>query len=140
MIKINSYLNFDGNAEEVFKFYQSVFGGDLMIMRMSEAPGMEGISEEEKGRVMHVSLPISKDCTLMASDILPSFGHKLAFGNNVHISVHPDSRAEAERIFNALSTGGNIDMPLADQFWGDYFGSFTDKFGVGWMINHSDAS
>ncbi|SMC59758.1 VOC family protein [Moheibacter sediminis] len=133
-MKLNPYLNFDGNAEEAFKFYQSVFGGELFVQKMDSVPRME-IPENEKDRAMHVSLPIGKDQHLMASDCLPSAGHVLNVGNNNYISVSPDSREEADKIFNGLSAGGKIEMPMEDMFWGDYFGSFTDKFGVCWMIN-----
>lgn len=137
-MKINPYLNFDGNAEEAFRFYQTVFGGELFVQKMSEAPGTETLPEEEKGRAMHVSLPIGDGQFLMASDCLPSAGHVLNQGNNNYISVAPDSREEAERLFNRLSAGGEIEMPLEDMFWGDYFGSFKDKFGVCWMINYNN--
>ena len=137
-MKLNPYLNFDGNAEEAFRFYQSVFGGELFIQKMGEAPGNENLSEEEKGRAMHVAISIGDGQFLMASDCLPSAGHVLNQGNNNYISVAPDSREEAERLFNGLSAGGEIEMPLADMFWGDYFGSFKDKFGVCWMINYNN--
>lgn len=135
-MKVNPYLNFDGQAEEAFNFYKSVFGGEFSgIMKMKEAPGTENLSEEEQNRVMHVSLPIGKDIVLMASDILPSMGHKLVKGNNNYISLHSGSKEEADRLFKGLSADGDIEMPMEDQFWGDYFGSFTDKFGICWMIN-----
>lgn len=133
-MKLNPYLNFDGNAEEAFRFYQTVFGGELFVQKMDSVPGME-IPENEKNRAMHVALPIGNDQHLMASDCLPSQGHVLNVGNNNYISITPDSREEADRIFNGLSAGGKIEMPMEDMFWGDYFGSFTDKFGVCWMIN-----
>jgi PhnB protein len=136
-MKLNPYLNFDGNAEEAFKFYQSVFGGELFIQKMGEAPGTENLPENEKNLAMHVSIPIGDGQFLMASDCLKSAGHELNVGNNNYISVTPDSREEADRIFNGLSVGGKIEMPLEDMFWGDYFGSFEDKFGVRWMINYS---
>lgn len=136
-MKLNPYLNFDGNAEEAFKFYQSVFGGELFIQKMSEAPGTENLPENEKNLTMHVSIPIGDGQSLMASDCLKSAGHELNVGNNNYISVTPDSREEADRIFKGLSVGGKIEMPLEDMFWGDYFGSFEDKFGVRWMINYS---
>ncbi|MCD8538431.1 MAG: VOC family protein [Leadbetterella sp.] len=136
-MKLNPYLNFDGNAEEAFRFYQTVFGGELFVQKMSEAPGTENLPEEEKGRAMHVALPIGDGQFLMASDCVPSMGHVLRMGNNNYISVAPGSREEAKRIFDALSEGGVIEMPLEDMFWGDYFGSFADKFGVYWMVNHS---
>jgi PhnB protein len=135
-MKVNPYLNFDGQAEEAFIFYKSVFGGEFTgNMKMKDAPGTENLTESEKNRTMHVSLPIGKDNLLMGSDILPSMGHKLTKGNNNYISLHPESKAEADRLFNGLSEGGVIEMAMADQFWGDYFGSFIDKFGICWMIN-----
>ena len=138
--QLNPYLNFDGTAEEAMNFYKSVFGGEFMgegIMRMSGAPGTEGLPANEKNRVMHVSLPIGNGAVLMASDIIPSMGHKLTQGNGNYICVAPDSKQEADRLFNSLSAGGEVEMPMADQFWGDYFGSFKDKYGVYWMINYS---
>lgn len=132
---LNPYLNFDGNAEEAFRFYQSVFGGELFVQKMKDVPDTENITDAEKERAMHVALPIGECQTLMASDCLPSMGHVLKPGNNHSISITPDSREEADRLFNALSAGGQIEMPMADMFWGDYFGSFVDKFGVCWMIN-----
>jgi len=139
-MKLNPYLNFDGNAEEAFRLYQSVFGGELFIQKMGAAPGTENMSEQEKNLVMHVSLPIGDGQALMASDCVPSQGHVLKVGNNNYISLSPDSREEADRIFNALSEGGKVEMPMEDMFWGDYFGSFKDKFGVSWMINFNNNS
>ncbi len=140
MKTLNPYLNFDGQAEEAFTFYKSVFGGEFMgngIMRLGDMPGCDEmkINEEEKNRVMHVSLSIGNDSVLMASDIVPSMGQTLTVGNNNYINISPDSREEADRLFNALSKDGEIEMPMQDQFWGDYFGSFKDKYGVCWMIN-----
>lgn len=137
-MQLNPYLNFDGNAEEAFRFYQSVFGGELYVQRMNQAPGTENLPENEKNRAMHVALPIGNGQYLMASDCLPGTGHVLNVGNNSYISVTPGSREEADRIFNGLSAGGKIEMPMADMFWGDYFGSFTDKFGVCWMVNYTN--
>lgn len=135
---LNPYLNFDGNAEEAFRFYQSVFGGELFIQKMNEAPGTENLLDSEKERVMHAGLPIGNGQFLMASDCLPSAGHVLQEGNNNYISITPDSREEADRLFNRLSAGGKVEMPMADMFWGDYFGSFRDKFGIYWMVNYSN--
>ncbi|MGE9314165.1 VOC family protein [Niabella sp. CJ426] len=137
--KLNPYLNFDGNAEEAFNFYKSVFGGEFAggIMKMSSAPGTENLPDDEKERVMHVSLPLDNNQTLMASDIVPSMGHKLTQGNNVYLSLHPDNKEEADQLFNALAEGGKVEMPMEDQFWGDYFGSLVDKFGIGWMVNYN---
>lgn len=135
---LNPYLNFDGNAEEAFRFYQSVFGGELFVQKMSQAPGTENLSEDEKNRAMHVGLPIGNGQFLMASDCLPSQGHVLKQGNNNYISITTDSKEEADRIFNGLSAGGTIEMPMEDMFWGDYFGSFIDKFGVCWMVSFAN--
>lgn len=134
---MNPYLNFDGTTEQAFQFYQSIFGGELTIMRMNEAPGTEQLSDAEKNLVMHASLPIGNNI-LMASDCVESMGHKLIQGNNNYISFSTDTRAEADRIFNALSEGAEIEMPMADMFWGDYFGSLKDKFGTRWMINFNE--
>lgn len=137
-MKVHPYLNFDGQAEEAFNFYKNVFGGEFTgIMKMNEAPGTENLSGEEQNRIMHVSLPIGKDTILMGSDIVPSMGHTLKTGNSAYISLHPESREEADRLFNALSAGGEIEMPIDDQFWGDYYGSFADKFGIRWMVNYN---
>jgi len=136
MAKMNPYLNFNGKAEEAFNFYKSVFGGEFSaVHRMGEMPGGENIAENEKNNIMHISLPINEHTTLMASDIMPSYGHVLAEGNNVQISLHPESREETEYLFNGLSAEGKVEMPLEDTFWGAYFGSFKDKYGIYWMVN-----
>ncbi len=138
MTKLNPYLNFDGNALEAFNFYKSVFGGEFLgVMTMADAPGLDNLPENEKGRVMHVALPIGENI-LMGSDILPSMGHKLNTGNNNYISINANSREEADQYFNGLSSGGKVEMPMSDQFWGDYFGSLADKFDTHWMISHSN--
>ena len=140
-MKLNPYLNFDGKAEEAFNFYKSVFGGEFMgINRIGEAPGCENLSEEEKKRVMHIALPINDQITLMASDTIPSMGHVLKEGNNVHISLHPDTKEEADRLFKGLSEDGQVEMEMQDTFWGAYFGNFKDKFGINWMINVAEAA
>jgi len=137
-MKVNPYLNFDGQAEEAFNFYKSVFRGEFTgIMKMNDVSGAEKLPVKEQNYVMHVSLPIGKDTILMGSDIVPSMGHILNKGNNNFISLHPDSREEADRLFNSLSAGGEVEMPMEDQFWGDYYGSFVDKFGIGWMVNYN---
>jgi PhnB protein len=139
MTKLNIYLNFAGNTEEAFNFYKSVFGGEFTsLVRFKDLP-MEGVKipKNDENKIMHISLPIGKDDLLMASDSLESLGLKLVQGNNVYISIHPDSKAEADRVFKALSVDGVIEMPIADQPWGDYYGHFKDKFGVMWMVNYS---
>jgi PhnB protein len=139
MATITPYLNFDGNAEEAFNFYKSVFGGDfLTIQRIKEVPGAEQYPVNEQNRIMHVALPIGQGSILMASDILPSMGHKLTIGNNFHITINPQSESEADKLFKALSAGGKVTMPLEKAFWGAYFGMLTDKFGVQWMVNYDE--
>jgi PhnB protein len=132
MTKLHSYLNFAGNAEEAFVFYKTVFGGEFSsLVRFKEVP-IEGVTipKEDEDKIMHIALPIGEDDILMASDALESLGQHLVHGNNVYVSVHPVSRAEADKIFSALSDGAEIEMPIADQVWSDYFGSLKDKFGV----------
>jgi PhnB protein len=128
-----------GKTEEAFRFYASVFGTELSpINRMGEVPpvpGMPALSEADKNAVMHVMLPILGGHVLMGTDMLESMGHKLIVGNNVSINLEPDTRAETERLFQRLAEGGSIEMPLQDMFWGDYFGSLSDKFGIRWMFN-----
>lgn len=138
MTKLNIYLNFAGNTEDAFNFYKSVFGGEFsVIVRFKDMP-MQGVNipKEDENKIMHIGLAVG-DNALMATDTLESMGQKLAVGNNVYISIHPDSKEEADRIFHALSADGTIEMPIADQLWGDYYGSFKDKFGVQWMVNYS---
>ncbi len=137
-MKLNTYLNFAGNTEEAFNFYKSVFGGEFTsVVRFKDMP-MEGVKipEGDQDKIMHIALPVGKD-VLMASDAPESMGFKMHFGNNSYTSIHPDTKEEAGRIFTALSDGGTIEMPIADQPWGDYYGSFKDKFGVQWMVNYS---
>ena len=141
MASVSTYLNFNRNTEEAFNFYKSVFGTEFQgegIMRMGDVPPQEGqpqLAEEDKNLVMHVMLPILNGHQLMGSDCSESMGFSLKFGNNSYINLEPDTRAETERLFNALSEGGKVEMPLQDMFWGDYFGSLADKFGVQWMFN-----
>ncbi|HEU4866344.1 MAG TPA: VOC family protein [Actinomycetota bacterium] len=138
MTKLNPYLNFGGNAEEAFNFYKSVFGGEFSSMVKFKDMPTEGapVSEADGDKIMHMALPIG-DELLMASDALESFGQTVTPGNNSYISVHPATKDEADRIFNALSEGAEIEMPIDDQMWGDYFGSLKDKFGIGWMVNYN---
>lgn len=141
MATANIYLTFDGTCEAAFKFYQSVLGGEIpMWNRFGEMPPQEGmppLSEEHKNRIMHVTLPISTETVLMGSDSMPEI-HKITKGNNFAISLNAQSRAEAEKLFNGLSEGGNVTMPLQDTFWGAYFGMWEDKFGIQWMVNYDD--
>lgn len=135
MIKLNPYLNFDGNCEEAFNHYKKVFGGEFSYFsRMSDVENEE-FPEEDKNLIMHVSLPIGNDI-LMGSDVATDMKPMFKQGNNNYISITPTSREEADRLFNELSAGGEVEMPMEEMFWGDYFGSFRDKFGIYWMINY----
>ena len=138
MVTINPYLNFNGKTEEAFKFYQSVFGGELSdINRFKDMPDAENIPEQDRDKVMHVSLPIGKGNVLMGSDIMGSMASNFKPGNNFYISVSPQSREETERIFKELSQGGKVEMDLDETFWGSYFGMFQDKFGINWMVDYA---
>jgi PhnB protein len=137
--KLNPYLNFPGNTEEAFNFYKSVFGGDFTsVVRFRDMP-MEGVTipKADEGKIMHIGLPIGSDNVLMASDAVESLGQQVAQGNNFYISLHPDSKEDADRVFRALSDGGTVEAPIADQLWGDYWGAFRDRFGVQWMVNYT---
>jgi PhnB protein len=140
MARVSIYLNFPRTTEEAFLFYRDVFQTDFVgdIARMSDVPPQDGVppmSEEDKNLVMHVVLPILGGLMLMGTDAPESMGFTVAQGNNVYINLEPDTRAETERLFGALGEGGKIEMPLQDMFWGDYYGSLRDKFGVQWMFN-----
>ena len=139
MTTINIYLTFNGNCEEAFNFYKSVLGGEFSgVNRFGEMPPMEGmppLPESVKNKIMHISLPISKETNLMGSDSSEIFGQVTTFGNNFSVSIHTDSIEEADRLFAGLSEGGKVTMPLEKTFWGAYYGSWTDKFGVNWMVN-----
>jgi PhnB protein len=137
MAMINPYLNFMGNTEEAFNFYQSVLGGELFIQRFKDTPHGENMSAEDKEKIMHVSLPIGAN-TLMGTDCLESMGQTLTFGNNFSLTICPDSIADTHRVFTALGEGGKVQMPLENQFWGALFGMLVDKFGVQWMINYQE--
>lgn len=141
MAELNVYLTFDGECEEAFRFYQSVFGGEIAHMgRFGDMPAEEGrppLSDEIKNRIMHVSLPISDETVLMGSDSMPGM-HTITKGNNFSLSINAHSREEAEKYFNGLAEGGTVTMPLNDTFWGAFFGMWTDKFGINWMVNYDD--
>jgi PhnB protein len=139
-MRVHPYLNFNGKTEEAFRFYERVLGGKLTeIHRFGSMPQEGGFdfTPEQKNRVMHVGLELPDGQMIMASDTMDGMGPRHVEGNNISISVHPGSKGEADRIFSALAEGGTITMPIADQFWGDYFGSLTDRFGINWMVNYS---
>lgn len=145
MSRVSTYLNFARNTEEAFNFYKTVFGTEFEgeVNRFSQVPTQEGqppMSDEDKNLVMHVALPILGGHMLMGTDAPESMGFTVTPGNNVYINLEPDSRTETEKLFNALAEDGKIEMPLQEMFWGDYFGSLTDKFGIKWMFNCSSKS
>lgn len=136
MATLNTYLNFPGNTEEAFEFYRSVFGGELTLHRFVGTPGSENLSPEDQQKVMHVELPIGKGNLLMGTDVLESMGQSVTPGTQISLSLNVDSETEAEHLFYGLSAGGTVSMPLEKMFWNAYFGAFTDKFGVQWMVNY----
>jgi PhnB protein len=136
MAALNPYLNFTDKTEEAFNFYKSVFGGEFqMVMRFKDSPPEFRGPESEHNKIMHIALPIGKNNILMGSDSPEHMG-SVVNGNSVHISITADNKEEADKLFNGLSAGGNVIMPMADAFWGSYFGMFTDKFGISWMISY----
>ena len=141
MAKTSIYLNFQGSTEEAFNFYKSVFNTEFAapIMRMKDMPsqpGMPELSEKDGNSVMHVSLPILGGTLIMGTDMLESMGQKLIVGNNITISLEPDTNDDADLLFNALSEGGSDAAPMRNEFWG-YWGCCLDKFGIRWMLNVS---
>lgn len=139
MAQVNAYLNFKGNCEEAFNFYRSVFGGEFpFVGRYKDMPPSEGghAGGTDGEKIMHISLPISKETILMGSDIGGEWASHTVIGNNIQLSVNTESEEEANRIFSALSAGGRVNMPLEKTFWGALFGMFTDKFGINWMVNY----
>lgn len=141
MASINPYLIFNGNCEEAFLFYQSVFGGEFpYVGKFSDMPAGDSsptLSEEDANKIMHISLPIGKDSVLMGSDSNSASG-QVVFGGNISISINTESKEEADKLFNGLSAGGNPFMPMNKTFWGAYFGMFVDKFGINWMVNFDE--
>lgn len=141
MARTCTYLNFPRNTEEVFNFYKSVFGTEFSgngIARFGDFPPPEGapqLAENDKNLVMHIELPITGGHILMATDAPESMGFKVIQGNNIYIMIEPDTRVETKRLFDALSNGGNVEMKLQDMFWGAYYGTGTDKYGIHWMFN-----
>ena len=141
MARVSTYLNFARNTEEAFNFYKSVFGGEfggMGISRFGDIPAQDGmppLADADKNLIMHIELQILGGHSLMGTDAPESMGFKVNPGNNVHISLEPDSKEEAKKLFDGLSAGGKVTMDLQDMFWGAYYGSCTDKFGIQWMIN-----
>ena len=136
MAHINPYIHFNGNAEGAFTFYKSVFGGEFAkIMRYKDLSGPEyPIAENDANRLIHIALPIGKSNVLMGSDVLEIMGRVTENDNRNTISITAESREEADKLFNGLSEGGNVEMPIADGPFGSYFGMFADKYGIQWMV------
>jgi PhnB protein len=133
---VHVYLNFPGTTKEAFRFYETVFGTKIVMMQtFGETTFMPNVPEGAKDKIMHVQLPITEAVHLMGSDSVEGFGPPLKEGNNFHVSVVANDKAEADRVFAALSTGGSVGMPLANAPWGPYFGMCVDRFGVQWMVS-----
>jgi PhnB protein len=141
MARVSTYLNFPRNTEEVFNFYKTVFGGEFAgmgIARFGDIPpqdGMPPLAEKDKNLIMHIELATVGGHVIMGTDAPESMGFTVISGNNMHINLEPDTKKETKKLFDALSAGGKVTMELQDMFWGAYFGSCTDKFGVQWMFN-----
>jgi PhnB protein len=139
MTTVNVYLTFNGNCEAAFDFYKSVFGGEYPhVGRFGEMPPQEGmppIPEEDNNKIMHISLPISKETTIMGSDTAGPWADGFKEGTNFSLSIGTDTKEEADRLFAELSADGKITMPMDKTFWGSYFGMFNDQFGISWMIS-----
>ncbi|HTF80410.1 MAG TPA: VOC family protein [Cytophagales bacterium] len=137
MATFNPYLNFNGNTEEAFLFYKSVLGGELFIQRFKDTEAGSNMPAQVQDKIMHISLPLSNGNILMGTDVLESMGQEFVAGNNFSICISADSEEEANALFNGLSAGGTIEMPLQQTFWGSYFGMFADKFGIQWMVDYA---
>lgn len=138
MTTVNVYLTFNGNCEEAFLFYQSVFGGEFgHFSKFGDMPPNEenSMPADQMNKVMHVSLPISTQTAIMGSDTGGEWASSFIHGNNFSVSINVDSTSEADRLFNGLSEGGQVTMPMGATFWGSYFGMFADKFGINWMVS-----
>ena len=137
MATVNTYITFNGVCEEAFLFYKSIFGGEFSYFgRFKDMPMTDGKTcpPAEAEKIMHVSLPISKETAIMGSDSFESFGAKTVYGNNFSLSINAETKEEADKLFNGLSVGGQIEMPISDSPWGSYFGMFRDKYGIEWIV------
>jgi PhnB protein len=137
MKAVNPYINFDGNTEEAFKFYQTVFGGELQITRYKDMADDMGANGEDLNKIANIALPLNENTVLMGTDVLESMGQNLTIGNNFSITLETDSADEAEELFDKLSDGGEVQMPLMETEWAEKYGDFIDKFGIHWMINYT---
>lgn len=138
MAHINPYIHFNGNAEEAFTFYKSVFGGEFTnVTRFKDMQTVElPLSENEANNIMHIALPIGNSSVLMGSDTPAFMGKQNEHENRSKIAITPESKEEADKLFHELSAGGTIEVPIADSPWGAYFGMFRDKYGIEWMVNY----
>ena len=136
MALINPHINFNGNAEEAFTFYKSVFGGEFAkIIRFKDLASAEfSVPEHEENKVMHIALPIGKNNVLLANDVPEFMGQVNEAENRSKIFVTAESRQEADKLFNGLSAGGTVEMPIGDSGWGSYFGCFRDRYGIEWIV------
>ena len=138
MLSINPYLNFPGNTEKAMNFYKSVFGGEfLSFQRYGDIPGGNKMPEDDQKKINNIILPLANNTSIMATDALASMEQKLVAGNNFFICIQAESEAEVDKLFNSLSDGGKVEMPVNKTFWGAYFGICIDQFGIQWMINYS---
>ncbi|QQK76295.1 VOC family protein [Salicibibacter cibarius] len=141
MKQVNPYLNFDGNCEEAFTFYQSIFGGEPQLVRFNEMkdemPGLDQLSKEDGEKIANIALPIGANTTLMGDDGKGVFGHGVTAGNMFMIEIEPESAEETDKLFNALSEGGEVKMPIAETTWAEKFGQCMDKYGVQWMFSYA---
>ncbi len=136
VMKLDTYLKFNGNCREAFEFYRQSFGGEFAaIQTFGDAPDDVVVGAEHRDLLMHVSLPVGTS-VLMGSDSIEGFGPPTVFGSNFSITVHAQSKEEADDIFAKLAAGGSVEMPMQEMFWGAYFGALTDQFGVAWQIHH----
>jgi PhnB protein len=133
---VHPYLNFAGDTEEAFRFYQTVFGGELSITRFGDFPGDMGVPEGDRDMIANVTLPLGNGTMLMGTDTLASLGQELKKGNDFSIALAPSTADDAERLFGALSDGGTVEMPLAATPWAEKYGMCVDRFGVRWMVNY----
>lgn len=138
MATINPYINFNGNAEEAFTFYKSVFGGEFArVARFKDMASPEfPVASNEENKIMHIALPIGTN-VLMGNDVPESMGRTNENENRSKISINCESKIEADKLFNGLSEGGKVEFPMADSPWGSYFGMFRDKYGIEWMVDYS---
>ncbi|MGV3509000.1 MAG: VOC family protein [Sphingobacteriaceae bacterium] len=134
---ITAYITFNGNTEQAFDFYKTALNGTITsIQRFGDTPQGEQLSDTDKNKIMHITLEAADGIKLMGNDFLDFMGEVYIAGNNFALTFHPDNKETADKLFNSLSSGGNITVPMNIAPWGDYFGMFTDKFGIKWMINH----